>query len=90
MNTNEQVYYYNSNNAIYLVDKIFLSMHSKEKMSYLVECRLRTIAFTDLLFNSSLPYKYSKAHRLKHRRGIIYIVQSGFSIGIVKNNEVLL
>lgn len=90
MNTNEQVYYYNSINAIYLVDKIFLNMDSKEKMSYLVGCRLRTIAFTDLLLNSSLHYKYSIAHRLKHTRGIVYIVQSGFSFGIVKNNEVLL
>lgn len=50
---------------------------------------LRTSVFAVILINSSLHYKYSKAHRLKPTIGIPYIDHSGFSSRIMKSNNVL-
>lgn len=50
---------------------------------------LRTSVFAVILINSSLHYKFSKAHRLKPTIGIPYIDHSGFSSRIMKSNNVL-
>ena len=58
MNMDGKVYYYNSHNAIYLVDEMLLKMRIiGEGRGSLVRSMLRTSEFADLLLNSSLHCK---------------------------------